>query len=293
MTGSSGLLGATLSRLLISHQWSVTGIDRVPGTFTTIVADVTTSGVFGQLLDNVDAVFHTASLHVPDLTTADTRQFFAVNIDATRALLDAARRAGVRHVVYTSTTSVYGSAMVDSDRAVFVTEDLEPGPRDIYDSTKLAAEALCRDACTSDMRGTCLRVSRFFPEPAVTALLHRLHRGVDVQDAAEAHVLAVGRSGPAFDLFNISAQSPFVPADAEKLADAADTVIARHYPDARPLLARFGWRLPTHIDRVYVIGKAVRELGFKPRKNFRQLLDDFASGTLSDPKPLAHLRPCA
>jgi nucleoside-diphosphate-sugar epimerase len=70
-------------------------------------------------------------------------------------------------------------------------------------------------------------------------------------------------------------------------------VIARHYPDARPILARFAWRLPTHIDRVYVIDKAIRDLGFKPRKNFRQLLEDVVAGTQGDPKTLAHLRSCA
>jgi UDP-glucose 4-epimerase len=69
-----------------------------------------------------------------------------VNVNGTQLLLDAARRFGVKRFVFTSTTSVYGNAMKSDRTAVWVTESLAPQPRDVYDETKLAAEALCREA---------------------------------------------------------------------------------------------------------------------------------------------------
>lgn len=293
VTGSSGLLGSTIARLLAAHGWSVDGVDRVPGPFTTVVADITTRGLFQSALAGVDAVVHTASLHVPDLGRAPEQDFVRINVAATKELLEAARRSRVRRIVYTSTTSVYGRAMEAADRAVFVDEALQPVPRDIYDVTKLAAERLCGEAASSNLRVTCLRVSRFFHEPPFIRLVHRLHRGVDVADAAEAHRLALMRRGRRFETFNISAQTPFTEPEAGLLAREADRVIARHFPDASALLSRLGWTLPTHIDRVYVIDKAVRELEYRPRQNFRELLDDVAAGEMPNAAVAPSLRPCA
>jgi nucleoside-diphosphate-sugar epimerase len=293
VTGSSGLLGSAIAGLLAQHGWSVAGVDRIPGPFTTIVADITTRGLFQSVLPGVDAVIHTASRHVPDLGRATEQNFLSVNVIATAQLLDAAIRNGVRTVVYSSTTSVYGRAMVHADRAVFVDETLQPVPRDIYDVTKLAAERLCREAAASNRHVTCLRVSRFFHEPPFTRLVHRLHRGVDVADAAEAHRLALMRSGRSFETFNVSAQTPFTEPEAELLARQADRVIARHFPDAPALLSRLGWSLPARIDRVYVIEKAARELGYRPRRNFRELLNELVAGETPNVGIEPCLRPCA
>jgi nucleoside-diphosphate-sugar epimerase len=52
---------------------------------------------------------------------------------------------GVRRFLYTSTTSLYGEAMVPRERAVWVTEELALVPRDLYDVAKFAAKSLCRD----------------------------------------------------------------------------------------------------------------------------------------------------
>ena len=75
-------------------------------------------------------------------------------------------------------------------RAVWVDEQLEPQPRDIYDQTKLEAEQLVASAGGS-MTVTTLRMSRCFPEAAELMAWYRLYRGVDRRDVAEAHALAL------------------------------------------------------------------------------------------------------
>jgi nucleoside-diphosphate-sugar epimerase len=105
------------------------------------------------------------------------------------------REAGVESVVYSSTTSVYGHALEPRDTAVWVDEELEPRPRDIYDVTKLAAERLCAlFAAETEIPTTSLRVSRFsFDTAPGLAVPYCLHRAVNVGDAPRAHLLALGR----------------------------------------------------------------------------------------------------
>jgi UDP-glucose 4-epimerase len=146
VTGSSGRIGGAIAaRLKLNHQ--VIGLDLRPGPLTTEVADVEDTARLAALLAGTNAIVHTASLHVPDLAARSREAFRAVNVDATRRLLEAAGSAGVGRFIYTSTTSLYGDAMLPSDgAAVWVDEALTPQPRDIYDETKLAAEEACRDA---------------------------------------------------------------------------------------------------------------------------------------------------
>jgi nucleoside-diphosphate-sugar epimerase len=149
VTGSSGRIGGAIAAQL-SLRHAVTGIDLLPGALTTESIDVQDTARLAPLLAGVDVVIHTASLHVPDLAARSPAEFRAVNVDATRRLLAAAGEAGIRSFVYTSTTSLYGDAMLpESGAAVWVTEELTPRPRDVYDETKLAAMQL---AMTFPMR---------------------------------------------------------------------------------------------------------------------------------------------
>jgi UDP-glucose 4-epimerase len=271
LTGSSGRIGAAIgARLSLRHQ--VLGVDRRPGPLTTEVVDIRDTVEIAPLCRGVEAVVHTASLHVPDLASQSAAEFRAVNVDATRRLLDVCGDAGVRRFVYTSTTSLYGDALLPTDGgAVWVTESLPPRPRDAYDETKLAAEEACRDAARAGLSCVSLRMSRCFPEEARLVAIYRLYRGVDATDVAQAHELALTQALPAFEVFNVSSRSPFAPSDCRALlADAESKLVAR-YPWVRAEFARRGWLLPRSIDRVYVVDKASEQLGYRPAHDFASL----------------------
>jgi UDP-glucose 4-epimerase len=274
VTGSSGRVGSAVARLLGSvHE--VLGFDRVPGPETTVVGRVEDQAVVVRAMGGIDAVVHTASLHAPHVGLIGEREFRSVNIDGTRILLEEAARRGVRRFIYTSTTSVYGHALVPVDRAVWVTESVEPRPRDIYDETKLAAEALCQAATESNaVMCTALRMSRCFPEADSLMALYRLYRGVDLDDVARAHQLALTLESVQFEVFNVSASSPFKVEDCTALWKDAASVIRSYYPAAEAIFSARGWRLPRSIDRVYVIDKAARRLSFQPRIHFAELLGE-------------------
>ena len=275
VTASSGQLGAEIARQL-APEHEVNGLDVRSGEWTTRVGDVADTGLIADLLRGVDVVIHTASLHAPHVGQRSMQDFIDTNITGTLRLLEAASAAHVRRFVYTSTTSVYGYSLVpDAHEAVWVTEDLTPRPRDIYDITKLAAEELCRlFAQDRDLPTICLRVSRFFEQTPDLMAAYRLYRGADVRDIAAAHVLAARNQDIEFDIFTISARSPFQREDTRELLTNAPAVIRRYYPDAEDMFRAQGWTLPASIDRVYVTEKAERLLGYTPRHNFADLLDE-------------------
>jgi UDP-glucose 4-epimerase len=271
VTGSSGRIGgAVAARLALRH--TVTGLDRRPGPLTHVVADVADTQAVAPALDGIDAVVHTASLHVPDLASRSREDFREVNVEATRRLLAAAGEAGVRRFVYTSTTSLYGDAMLPAEgEAAWVTESLAPRPRDVYDETKLAAEAACAAAARAGLACTSLRMSRCFPEDPRLVATYRLYRGVDADDVAQAHELSLAGEAGGYRVFNVSAPPPFGRADCRRIFEDAESAILERHPWAAEEFAARGWLLPRSIDRVYVVDKAIAELGYRPQHDFAAL----------------------
>jgi len=272
VTGSSGRLGtAIVATLRPRHE--VVGLDLSDGPMTTVRGSIEDRELVQRVTRGIDAVVHTAALHAPHVGRYSRGEFVDANVIGTLNLLEAGVASAMQRFVYTSTTSLYGSALVPTDRAVWVTEDLCPHPRDIYDATKLAAEELCRDFARGGLPTVRLRVARYFSESPEQTAVHRLSRAVDIRDAAAAHALAVewvGTSGT----FNVAARSPFDESDLEELLTDAAAVIRRRVPWAEAAFASRGWTLPRRIERVYVTAKAQAELGFRPVHNIESLLGE-------------------
>ena len=272
VTGSSGRVGGAICAHLAPRH-ALVGIDIKPGQHTDHLVDICDRAAVEKHLPDTDAVIHTASLHAPHVGVRSGDEFRRTNIEGTRSLLAACRRHGVRRVVYTSTTSLYGHAMEPRDGlASWVTEAMDPVPRDIYDETKIAAEAACRSAAGDSTACISLRISRCFPEPADLMAIYRLYRGVDLRDVAAAHELALTADLSGYQVFNISAETPFRKEDRHRLMTDAAQLILRHFPGADREFAHRGWRLPERIDRVYVIERAKSFLGYSPRYNFEDLM---------------------
>ncbi|KAB1985953.1 NAD(P)-dependent oxidoreductase [Streptomyces triticiradicis] len=273
MTGAAGLVGSAIARRLRAAGHPVTGVDRVPSPDTSVVADLRDPAAWRQALSGAGAVVHTAALHAPHVGVRPDDEFREINVGATRDLLDAAAAAGVRRFVYTSSTSVYGHALEPTDEAVWVTEDVPCRPRDIYDETKLAAERLVLSAADT-MSTVCLRIARCFPEPPPVRARHRLHRGVDIADVADAHLLAVRRAQEAAGVLNIAGPYPWRAEDRNQLWHDPAALITRRLPEVATGFGRLGWALPMSIDRVYVSARADAVLGYRPRHGVTALLTE-------------------
>ena len=290
LTGSSGWLGRFLAPRLRAAGHMVIGLDVAPGADTHVVGSVAERAVVERVLSNhgIEAVVHAGALHKPDIARYPRTAFVDVNVTGTLNLLEAAVAAGHDRFVFTSTTSLMVSQDVHRETgsaAVWLDESLGPlSPRNIYGVTKLAAEGLCRlHFLENGLNCVVLRTGRFFPEEDDTQrelsgpnlkANEFLNRRLTVEDAADAHVVALDRA-PAlgFDIFVLSAPTPFVRSEAEALKRAAAEVIERHFPDAPALYAGRGWRLPTSIGRVYDASRIERVLGFRCATDFGRVLN--------------------
>lgn len=252
----------------------VRGVDRVPGCWTSVIGDLRDRPVRLAALQSADVLVHTAALHAPHVGRLADAEFRAVNVGVTAGLLDDAASLGTLRVLYISSTSVYGHALVPTDRAVWVDEQLTPLPRDIYDETKLAAEELVA-ACT--LSSVTLRIARCFPEPLPVRARHLLHRAVDVADVAAAGVLAMAHSNVT-GRFNISGPHPFRREDCLALSHDAGAVLAKRVPDVFQAFRDQGWSVPDRLDRVYDSTAARSAFGYRPVRGVRQLLRDAADG---------------
>ncbi|HEK21599.1 NAD-dependent epimerase/dehydratase family protein [Mucilaginibacter sp.] len=274
VTGSAGKLGrAVMDRLKIAGLNTI-GADLLPAATTDFILDIKNKAEVNAACRGVDAIIHTAAVHGKHYDLQYPREeFIDTNIHGTLNLLNAAVQHGVKKFLYISTTSIYGNAMVDTDKAVWVNEELREQPRDIYDITKQAAEQLCKDFFYKEhLQTSVYRVGRFLPESPNLEANHRLYRGLDERDGAEALYLALEHEFNSFEIFNIASNSPFKPVDVQQLKQNPKKVILRLYPQAADIYQEKNWVFPESIDRVYVTDKARRILGYAPKYTFDYLI---------------------
>lgn len=274
VTGASGRIGrALVVRLALQHQ--VLGLDVQPSSTAHFVGDLADAALLRRALRGVDAVLHCAALHAPQVGLRDEAEFLRVNVQATETLAREACAAGVGHLVYTSTTALYGAAPDGLQAAQWLDEATTAQPRTIYHHSKLAAEAaLARWAAAGAFGLSVLRMGRCFAEPAPAMAVARLHRGIDARDVAEAHALALATAAtaPAQRCYVISGATPFDRADAPRLAQDAAALIRERVPGLAAAFDARGWALPARILRVSDPARAMAELGWRPRHGWSEVL---------------------
>lgn len=144
VTGATGFLGQRLCAMLAARGVSVCALVRHPmASSETSVEQVRFTGLddapaLRAACEGAGALVHLAArVHVMrDEPDADAR-FGAVNVEGTRAVLEAARLAGVGHVVVVSSVKAVGES-----NDMSWTESVTPAPVDAYGRSKLAAERL-------------------------------------------------------------------------------------------------------------------------------------------------------
>lgn len=302
VTGSAGHLGEALVRTLQARGQAVAGLDILASSHTTYVGSLTQRDFVRACLQGVTTVYHAATLHKPHVATHSRQDFVDTNITGTLNLLEEAVNAGVGALIFTSTTSVFGDALVPpaGSPAAWITEDVAPVPKNIYGVTKAAAEDLCQLFHRRfGLPAVVLRTSRFFPEPDDSKAMREgyadanvkanefLFRRVDIEDVVTAHLLAAERAEAiSFGRYIVSATTPFRPDDLAELRRDAPAVVRRCAPACESLYAARGWRMFPAIDRVYVNARARAELGWRPRHDFAGVIERVAAG--EDPlSPLA------
>ena len=149
VTGGAGYIGSVTVGRLLAEDRAVRVLDTMmfgdgalaahrgsPG-LEVVRGDVRDEAAVARAVDGVDAVLHLAGLVGDPACALDPALTRSVNVDSTVTLADAAKRAGVRRVVFASTCSVYGAAGED-----WLDETSQTGPVSLYAESNLESEAL-------------------------------------------------------------------------------------------------------------------------------------------------------
>jgi UDP-N-acetylglucosamine/UDP-N-acetyl-alpha-D-glucosaminouronate 4-epimerase len=146
VTGGAGFIGSHVAQRLVSTGHFVrvvdnlsTGfrenVDAIGGGVDFIEGDLREPSICQAAVRDIDVVFHIAALPSVPRSLRDPLASHESNVTATLNVVEAARRAGVRRVVYSSSSSVYGDTAALPKR-----EPVELLPKSPYAAAKLAGE---------------------------------------------------------------------------------------------------------------------------------------------------------
>ena len=329
VTGATGFVGAAVARALLREGWEVRALAR-KGSDRRNLRHIAVEVAEGDLNDpaslspavaGCEALFHVAADY--RLGAFDPRELYRTNVEGTRNILDAARAAGVRRVVYTSSVATIGipkDGTPGSEATPSTLEDMVGH----YKRSKFLAEEAARDAVRAGSEVVIVNPSTpvgpgdVKPTPTgqlvFDAAAGRMPAYVDtglniahVDDVAAGHLLAFHRGRPG-ERYILGGEDMTL---REILGEIAQ-LVGRKPPSIRlpsavvmPIayVAEAMARVTGRPTRVTVEGvrmarklmffssaKAVRELGYqwrKPTQAFADAIDWFRAEGLLQPKPKA------
>jgi nucleoside-diphosphate-sugar epimerase len=299
VTGGGGFIGSHLVEALIQRGASVRVLDNLTTgnpanlagilaqpaaqrTFTFIEGDITDRKTVQGAITGVEYVFHQAALPSVQRSVEDPVMSNLVNVVGTLNVLVAAQEAGVRRVVYASSSSVYG----DSPQLPKV-ESMPTNPLSPYAVSKLAAENYCR-AFTRvyGLETVSLRYFNVFgprqdPNSLYAAVLPRFTEALlgrrrpviygdgtqsrdftYIENVVQANLLALDAVAVGGEVFNIACgESVTLKAVLQCLAEFSDQAVEPEYQAPRA-----GDIKHSLAD----ISKAERMLGYRPVVPFRE-----------------------
>jgi len=166
VTGGAGFIGSHLVDALLAQGADVVVLDNLSTGLGTNLAsgaslvrgDVGDISLLGDVLPGCAAVFHLAAVSSVQASLDQPLAVHGANLTATLALLEAARRHGVKRLVFSSSAAVYGDTHGEAAR-----EDMVPRPLSHYAVQKLASEHYCAVyAKTFGLETVCLRYFNVF-----------------------------------------------------------------------------------------------------------------------------------
>ncbi len=157
VTGCAGFIGSWIAETLLRQGEQVRGLDNFEtgqqnniealrtaaheggSTFELVQADLRNAPAVAQACRGVEVIYHQAALPSVPRSVLDPRSSHTANLDGTFNLLEGARAAGVRRVVYAASSSAYGN-----QPGFPRVETMVPMPIAPYPVQKLAGELYMR-----------------------------------------------------------------------------------------------------------------------------------------------------
>ncbi len=184
VTGAGGFIGSHLVERLVRERARVTAflhynsrgdwglLEQLPRDIIrevqVVQGDIRDSVTMGKTVRGHEIVFHLAALIGIPYSYVAPDAYVATNVQGTLNMLDAARAAGVRRFIHTSTSEVYGTA-----RYVPINEEHPLQGQSPYSATKIAADKLVESyICAFEFPGSVLRsFNNFGPRQSARAVI--------------------------------------------------------------------------------------------------------------------------
>jgi nucleoside-diphosphate-sugar epimerase len=146
VTGGAGFIGSSLARALVSRGDRVRIIDNlssgkrenladIADRVELVVADILDEEALGRVMEGVEVVLHHAAIPSVPKSMAEPLENHAANATGTLRVLERARQAKVRRLVYAASSAAYGDAP-----GLPKVETMPPAPISPYGGSKLAGE---------------------------------------------------------------------------------------------------------------------------------------------------------
>jgi NAD dependent epimerase/dehydratase len=212
VTGAGGFIGSHLVERLAAVGAEVTAMVRynalsswgnlelldpaMRGKFDVVAGNVEDSDFVLRTAEGMDTIFHLAALIAIPYSYVAPRSYVRTNVEGTLNVVEAARRLGVRRVVHTSTSEVYGTAI-----RVPIDEDHPLQGQSPYSASKIGADKLAESYWRSF--GTEIVTLRpfntFGPRQSARAFIPTI-----ISQALEAEEVRLGALDPQRDMTFVS-----------------------------------------------------------------------------------------
>lgn len=154
ITGAAGFIGSALMRECLQRQWDVRVLqhNRVLESESAsdyehevVEGDITNPRSLEGIFEGVDIFFHCAAALGASIMSEN--DFFCINADGTKNVLQAAKDAGVPKIIHFSSAGVLGSVK----KGELAHEDYALNPQNSYDRSKLEGENIARHLAEKGM----------------------------------------------------------------------------------------------------------------------------------------------
>ena len=171
ITGGAGYIGMTAVDALLAAGHEVRVLDVLLHGQEDLAADLEERGVElirgdirdgearRRAMEGADNVVHLAAIVGDPACARDPEESEAVNVEGSRAVLEAAKEAGVRRMIFASTCSNYGRM---ADPTVPIDETGTLAPVSLYAEQKVGIEKMLLEGDHGELRPTCLRFATVY-----------------------------------------------------------------------------------------------------------------------------------
>ncbi len=147
VTGGAGFIGTNLTQYLVGEGHEVVVVDdlsagdaaRLPATVQFYKLDIRDTEALADVCNGVDVIVHLAALPRVQFSIKNPAATHDVNVNGTLSVLEAARQAKVKRIVYAASSSAYGDQEV-----LPLSIDLPPQPKSPYALHKYIGEEYMR-----------------------------------------------------------------------------------------------------------------------------------------------------